>query len=162
MRLRKARIHALVRGQTGAARDELHGILATLRHSAGFPGQSAFDLANIMGSIGRGLSEVGAYEQAHATLNEAVSLMGGSSPNFQSLNLVELVVAALGMSEPSLAANYMLALARLAPVVNSRRLDDNLRRVLAESSKWTAVPEIREARDQLKALIPPVAAENSG
>ena len=154
MRLRKARTLAAVRGQRRSARAEMESVLAALQDTAGFPGQSSFDVANLMGSIGRGLNEVGAHEEAHDTLSATVSLMGGSSPNLQSLNLAEQAISAFGMSEPSLAANYMSALTRLAPLVNSRKLDENLRRVLAESARWKTVSEIRDARDQLKPLIP--------
>jgi hypothetical protein len=163
MRLRRARTQAAVGpAHRRLARDELEGIAATLRDTPGFPGQSSFDVANMMGSVGRGLSEVGAHEAAHETLDEAVRLMGGSAPNFIGLNLVELTLAALGMAEPALAAHHMQALVRVAPMVNSRRLDDSLRRVLAASAPWAGVPDVRDARNHLKALIPPDARAKCG
>jgi hypothetical protein len=63
------------------------------------------------------------------------------------------VLAALRMSQPSLAADPMFALARVAPLVDSRKLDGDLRVVLAESAKWATVTEIRDARDHLRAVV---------
>lgn len=59
------------------------------------------------------------------------------------------------LPELSLAAERMMVLARVAPLVDSGRLDDYLLEVLAESAKWATVPEIRDARNQLKTLVPP-------
>ena len=153
MRIRKARALALVRGQQHTARDELAGIQEPLRHTQGFSGQSPFDVADMIGNVGKTLNGLGLHADAHTTLDEAVTLLGASSPNPQSHFLAQQVIAALRMSHVSLAANHMLALARVAPLVNSRRLDEYLRHVLAESATWATVPEVRDARNQLKALI---------
>jgi predicted XRE-type DNA-binding protein len=151
MRLRRGRTLALVHGQERASRDELESLQATLQDQ-GFAGQSSLDTADMMNGIGVGFNGIGAYGEAHNMLNEAVTQLGDASPYLRSRSLAQQVIAALGMSQPSLAADHMLALARVAPLVNSQRLDDYLREVLAESSKWAAVPEVRDAREQLKAL----------
>jgi hypothetical protein len=153
MRLRKAQTLALVRGQQHASRDELESVQAPLG-DRGFADQSSFDVADMMGNIGRALNNVGAPAEAHGTLDAAVALLDGTRPNLQSEFLAQQVIAALRMSQPSLAADRMLALAHVAPLVDSGRLDDYLRDVLAESARWTTVPEIRAAREQLKALVP--------
>ncbi|HYT90238.1 MAG TPA: hypothetical protein VEL76_16140 [Gemmataceae bacterium] len=153
MRLRKAQTLALVRGQRHASRDELESVQEPLG-DLGFADQSPFDVADMMGNIGRALNNVGAHAEAHDTLDEAVALLSGTRPNLQSEFLAQQVIAALRMPQPSLAADRMLALAHVAPLVDSGRLDDYLRNVLAESAKWATVPEIRNARDQLKTLVP--------
>jgi transcriptional regulator with XRE-family HTH domain len=153
IRVRKARALALVRGQQHAARDELERVQAPLG-DRGFGDQSEFDVADMMGSIGTALNRVGAHPEAHGALDEAVALLGGAWPNIQSEFLAQQVIAALRMPQPSLAADRMLALARVAPPVDSGRLDGYLRDVLAESASWTSVPEVRDARDQLKTLVP--------
>lgn len=153
MRVRKARALALVGGQRHASRDELESVQAPLA-DRGFSGQSEFDVADMMGSIGTALNGVGAHPEAHGTLAESVALLGGAWPNIQSEFLAQQVIAALRMSQPSLAADRMLTLAHVASPVDSGRLDGYLRDVLAESARWAAVPEIRDARDQLKALVP--------
>jgi hypothetical protein len=151
LRLRKGRSLALVRGQEHASRDELESLQGTLQ-DGGFPRQSTLDAADMMEGIGVGLNGIGAYAEAHSMLEEAVGLLGDSSPYLRSRSLAQQVIAALGMGQPSLAADHMLALAHVAPLVDSRRLDDYLRQVLAESAKWATVPEIRVARDHLKKL----------
>lgn len=152
VRLRKARTLALLRGQGRASRDELENIQAALL-DRGFPEQTSFDVADMMGSIGIVLNDVGAYAEAHSMLHESVALLGNSWPNPQGGFLAQQVIAALGMLQPSLAAHHMLTLARVAPLVDSRRLDEYLREVLSKSARWAAVPEIHDARDQLKALV---------
>jgi transcriptional regulator with XRE-family HTH domain len=152
MRLRRARTLTLVRGQENAARDEIESVYGPLR-DRGFPGQSSFDVADMMACIGVALNRIGVHADAHGMLNEAVALLGDSSPNPQCQRLAQQALAALRMSQPALAAEHMLDLARVAPLVNSRWLDGDLREVLAESARWATVPEIRDARGQLKALV---------
>ena len=156
MRLRKGRTLALVRVQEHASRDEIENVYGALR-DRGFPGQSSFDIADMMSSIGMALNRIGVYADAHSMLDEAVALLGGSSPNPQSHRLAQQAFAALRMSQPSLAADHMLALAHVAPLVNSGWLDDDLREVLAESARWASVPEIHDAREQLRAVAQPPA-----
>ena len=151
MRLRKVRSLALVRGQENASRDELESVFTPLRDQR-LSGQSAIDIADMMHGIGIALNGLGAYAEAHSTLDEAITLLGSSSPYLQSRCIAQQVMAALRMSEPSLAANRILCLAHVVPLVNSRRLDDYLRDVLAESARWATVPEIRDARDHLKSV----------
>jgi hypothetical protein len=153
MRVRKVWALAQVRGQQRASRDELECVQAPLEDRS-FPEQSELDVADLMGSIGIALNRVGAHPEAHGILDEAVALLGGTRPNLQSEFLAEQVIPALRTSQPSLAADRMLALARVAPLVDSGRLDGYLRDVLAESAMWASVPEIRAARDHLKALVP--------
>jgi predicted XRE-type DNA-binding protein len=153
MRVRKARALALVRGQRHASRDELESVQAPLA-GRGFWDQSEFDVADMLGSIGTALNGVGAHQEAHDTLDEAITLLGGSWPNLQSEFLAQQVIAVLRMSRPSLAADRMRALARVAPLVDSGRLDGYLRAALAESAGWATVPDVRDARDRLKSLVP--------
>ncbi|HZB28979.1 MAG TPA: hypothetical protein VE465_02320 [Streptosporangiaceae bacterium] len=153
MRVRNAWALALVRGQQRASRDELESAQGPLVDRA-FWDLSELDVADMMGSIGIALNRVGAHREAHDTLDEAVALLGGTRPNLQSEFLAEQVIPALRMSRPSLAADRMLALAHVAPLVDSGRVDGYLRDVLSESAKWATVPEIRAARDQLKTLVP--------
>jgi transcriptional regulator with XRE-family HTH domain len=151
MRLRKVRSLALVRGQEHASRDEMESVQAALRDQR-FSNQSSIDIADMMHGVGIALNDLGAYAEAHRTLNEAVILLGSSSPYLQGWFLAEQVIASLRMAEVSLAADHMLALAQVAPLVDSRRLDDYLRALLAESARWATAPEIRDAREQLRQL----------
>ena len=149
MRLRKSWSLALVRGRESASREELESLEGPLRDH-GFPDQSLFEIANMMGVTGIVLNGIAAYADAYSVLDEAIIQLDDSSPYLQSRFLAQQVIAALGMSEPSLAADRMLALAHVAPHVNSRRLESYLRDVLTKSDKWRAVPEIRDAHARLK------------
>jgi transcriptional regulator with XRE-family HTH domain len=151
MRLRQSWSLALVRGRENASREELENLQGPLR-GHGFPDQSLFEIANMMGVTGIVLNGMAAHVDAYCILDEAVAQLGDSSPYLQSRFLAQQVIAALGMSEPSLAADRMLALANVAPLVNSRRLDGYLRDVLSKSGGWVTVPEIRDARDHLQHL----------
>jgi predicted XRE-type DNA-binding protein len=151
MRLRKGRTLALVRGQEDTARDEMENVYGPLQ-DRGFPGQSSVDIADMMCCIGTALNRIGAPTEAHGIFDEAVELLGDSSRLLHARLLAQQVLAALRMSQPSLAADPLLALTHTLPRVNSRTLDDVVLDVLAESAKWATVPEIRAARDQLKAL----------
>jgi hypothetical protein len=112
----------------------------------------------MLGCIGLALNDLRIYEQAQAVLNEAVTLLDNSSPDLQSHFLAQQIIAALQTGAISLATNRMLTLARVVPLVNSRRLDDDLREVLATSGGWATVPEVRNARDQLKATAPNITS----
>src|SRR5918992_187858 len=149
MRLRKGWTLTLVRGQARAAHEELENLQGPLRDH-GFPGLSSFEIADMIGMVGVALNGISAYADAHSMLDGGISLLGDSSPYLQSRFLAQQVIAASGMSEPSLMVDSMLALANVAPTVNSRRLDGYLRDVLNETVRWATVPEIRDARDHLK------------
>jgi hypothetical protein len=151
MRLRKGRTLALVRGQELAARDEMENVYGPLRDRY-FPGQSPVDIADMMCCIGMALNRIGVHADAYRMFDESVALVGGSSPLLQSRLLAQQVLAALRMSQPSLATDPLLALTRVLPLVNSRRIDNDLRDVLAESAKWASVSEIRDARDHLEPI----------
>ncbi|HEU5159283.1 MAG TPA: helix-turn-helix transcriptional regulator [Streptosporangiaceae bacterium] len=151
MRLRKGWSLAQVRGQEKQARDEIENVRGLLQDSRGF-GQSPVSVADMTGCIGLALNDLGAHEEAQTTLNEAVALLGNSAPDLQSHFLAQQIIAALKTSQVSLAANRMLHLARVAPLVNAPRLDEDLQAVLALSATWSTVPSVRDARDQLKTV----------
>jgi tetratricopeptide (TPR) repeat protein len=152
MNLRKGDIQAHLRGQGNAARNEIENVLGLLTDTAGFPGQSAFDVADMTGNAGNVLAKLGAYAEAQEVLSRAVQLYGDSSPTTVALCLAHQSAAALGSSQVDLAANHMLVLARVVPLINSPRVDGHVQKILAMSAPWGAVSDMREARGQLKAL----------
>ncbi|MGH3390729.1 MAG: hypothetical protein ACRDOO_17830, partial [Actinomadura sp.] len=105
-----------------------------------------------MSGAGQVLSDLGAYQEAQACLDEA--LRAGPSPLSTGYALARKSKAALRALQPDFAADQMLALARVAPLVHSTRLTRYLTEVLALSAQWQAMPEIREAREQLQSVLP--------
>jgi transcriptional regulator with XRE-family HTH domain len=154
MKLQKGWVRAHVRGQGSAPRDEIESVLGDLRDTGGFPGQSPFDVADMTGHLGCVLADLGAYGEAQEVLSHAVHLYGDSSPTNVALCLAHQSIAALGEAEVDQAANRMLTLARFAPLIDSPRLDGQVKKILTVSARWGTVPVMRDARDQLKAVVP--------
>jgi transcriptional regulator with XRE-family HTH domain len=157
MRLRLGWSLATMSGQRSTSRDVIDSVRGPLEDTNGFYGQSQFDVAEMTGSVGRALSDLGAHEEAETPLREAVNHLAHSSPLVQGHCLTRLITAALHASEPSQAASDMLRLARVVPLVNSTRLDSYVREVIAASARWHAMPEMRDARDQLREVTTPIS-----
>jgi predicted XRE-type DNA-binding protein len=166
MRIRTGWSLAHVRGQENVARDEIENVRGLLRDTYGFSspgkrtqwgqyGKSSLEAADMMGTIALSLNDLGVYGEAQAAFNECVSVLEQSSPALAAFFLSHQIMAALGASQLSLAADRMLKLARITPLVNSPRVNGYLREILAMSATWGTVPRIRNARDQLKAVALP-------
>jgi transcriptional regulator with XRE-family HTH domain len=144
---------SMVGGQEGAARDvldEVRGFLADTR-SVNDPEESR-DTVELMGDVGRVLYDLGDYREAQGCLDKAVQLLGGASPHVHGLFLARQIAASLRAGQPEYAADRMLSLARVMPLVNSVQLNNNVKDVLAASYPWRAVPEVHAARAQLRTV----------
>ncbi|HEU5159994.1 MAG TPA: hypothetical protein VFU43_23560 [Streptosporangiaceae bacterium] len=152
MKLRKGETRSHLPGQGNAGRDEIETVLGLLRDTGGFPGQSPFDVADMTGNAGVALANLGAYDEAQEALSQAVKLYGDSSPTTSALCLAHQSMAALRASHVHMAADYMLTLARVVPLINSPRVDGHVAKILTASARWGTVRGMRDARDQLKAV----------
>ncbi|GAA0372633.1 hypothetical protein GCM10010151_73240 [Actinoallomurus spadix] len=123
----------------------------------GYDGASSKSGAMILGSSGIVLSHLGHHEEGERYLDEAVRRFQGL-PLLHGLWLGESAHAALRAADPNRAAHQMRAVARLSPLITSCRFDQKVDEILAESARWASVPEMREAREQLKAVQPSVKA----
>lgn len=155
MNLRLGWSLAMVNGQQHTARDIVEYVSGTLQDDRNGRMQSAFDAADMRGTVGLAFNDLGLHQQAHTTLGECAELMQTWSPVLEGVHLSRQVVASLHTSQPQRAAEEIMRLARIAPIVNSARLDGLLREVLFQSAGWTKVPEIRTARAQLRSVLPP-------
>lgn len=147
LKLRLARSLALVSGQERAARDRL----AELGDSEGF---SPYEKADMKGNVGVALAGMRAYPDAHDAIAEAVRLSGQCSPLLLVAYQAWQVEAAMMAAEPLLAAEQMTALARIAPMVSSARVNSHIAGLLAMAARWPGVPEMREAREHLRSVQP--------
>src|SRR5918992_487516 len=153
MRLRKAWAQAHLRGQENVARDEIENVLGLLRDNGGFTGQSPLDMADMTSSLGRAMADLGAHEEAQEIMNQALSFFENHHLTPVALCLAHQSTTALSASQVDLAANRMLMLARFTPLINSPRVDGHVKTILTMSARWGTVPDMRDARDQLKGVI---------
>jgi transcriptional regulator with XRE-family HTH domain len=147
LKLRLARSLALVPGQERAARDRL----AELGDAEGL---SAYERADMKGNVGVALAGMRAYPDAHASIAEAVTLSRQCSPLLLVAYQAWQVEAALAAAEPLMAADHMTALARIAPMVSSARVNSHIAGILTMSARWSDVPELGHAREHLASVQP--------
>jgi predicted XRE-type DNA-binding protein len=112
-----------------------------------------FERADLIGGIGVALYEQGEWKAAQATLHEAVKLVAPLSPLLETGYLARQVQAAFHASDPELGAELMGRLVRVAPLVSSARLDGYLAEIMALAAPWRDVPEVRDMRQRLHALL---------
>jgi predicted XRE-type DNA-binding protein/tetratricopeptide (TPR) repeat protein len=151
LKLRHGWSLSMVNGQESAARDVLDGVQHFLADARNDP-QGVRDTADLMGSVGRALYDLGEYSEAQGCLDEAVHSLGTLDLRLRGIFLARQIDASLRAGQPEFAADEMLTLARVVPLVNSVQLDNDVKDVLAASRPWHAVPEIRAARAQLRSV----------
>jgi predicted XRE-type DNA-binding protein len=152
LNMRLGRSLALIPGQRAPSR-------AALDQARSVGGLSAFDEAALVGDVGIGLGHLRVYREAGALLREAAESIGQWSPLFQAQYLGRQIQTALRASDPAFAADRMTELARALPLVTSARVNKRVVDILETSAAWARVPEIREAREHLHAVVP--ASEES-
>jgi hypothetical protein len=155
----KARLS--VRLGVSVAKTNAGGVERRSRHlldvAHGYGGSSAGTAAMILGSSGIVLSRFGHHEESERYLDEAVRLFQGI-PLLHGLWLGESAHAAMRAADPYKAAHQIQAVARLGPLITSSRFDQKVREIIADSARWASVPEMRDARDQLRAIQPSAKA----
>lgn len=139
---------AFLDGQQRAAR-------AALDEARGCEGLMLHDAAGIVGNVGIALSGMHEHEHAGAAIAEAVRLSGQCSALLLVAYQTWQVEFALQAERPALAASRMTELARIAPLVSSARVDNHLAGVYTLAGRWASVPELRDAREQLRSVIRP-------
>ncbi|MDQ3274894.1 MAG: hypothetical protein M3Q39_07640 [Actinomycetota bacterium] len=107
----------------------------------------------IVGNAGIGYSTLGLPAQAERHLATAVELTA-SSPFLRSLYLARQVKTAIRARNPEVAAERMLALAAITPLVDSPRLRIHQRHIIHGTQTWAGVPSIRDAREALREELP--------
>ncbi|GAA2074448.1 helix-turn-helix transcriptional regulator [Actinomadura alba] len=146
---RLGRYLALIPGQERKAR-------VALEHAGGVTNLPPLYEAEIAGNVGIALDNLRAHDQADAFLLRAARFCAPSSPLCHALYLGHQVHSALHAGEPEVAADRMHALARVAPLVTSSQVNEQMSGILTASERWATVPVIRDARDQLRGLLPKV------
>jgi transcriptional regulator with XRE-family HTH domain len=160
LKLRHGWSLSMVNGQEHEARDVIEDVQRFLADAKSSEPAFPLDIAELTGSVGRTLYDLGAHREARECLDEAVELLGEFSPRLQGIYLARQITASLQASQPTFAADRMLKLARVVPLVNSAQLNKHLKEVVAMSGHWRVVSEVRAARAQLRTVLQGAAANS--
>jgi hypothetical protein len=138
-------------GRAAALNKELYEARGSLEHALELAEQAG-PSAEISGNIGIGFTDLGRPEMAGQYLAKAVSL-SMSSPFLHSLYLSRLAKTAIRGRQPNQAAKDMMALAAVAPLVQSPRLGFHVRHIYDGTQTWDSIRDVREAREALREVI---------
>jgi transcriptional regulator with XRE-family HTH domain len=146
LRLRLGRSLALVPGRERAAREVLEEALAV-------DGLPTYETSDMLGNVGVAMLGMREHDGARATIAEAVRLGAQCSALLFVAYQAWEVEAALRADNASMAADRMTALARIAPLVSSVRVNTHIADVYRLSGRWAGLPEMRDAREQLRSVM---------
>jgi hypothetical protein len=141
-----------------------------------YPAPGPFDSADLLRDAGCSMLLLGDnssqgknarlsyYRNAYESLDPAVASMD-PWPALKANSLGWQIKAALRAHDESSDSSWLLmaadrtsALAGVAPLVSSARVDRHVADILASTSRWGRVPEMRDARDLLRAVASPLPA----
>src|SRR6266536_2277580 len=142
---RLARSLALMPGQGYQAR-------ATLDQALELSGPSWRTSSEVAGNAGIAFTDLGMPGRAEQHLAAAVDLTA-ASPFLHSLYLARQAKTAIRAQQPDTAAQAMLTLAAVAPLVDSPRLRIHLRHIVDGTQRWRAIPSVRHAQEALKEAV---------
>ncbi|MBB6476559.1 tetratricopeptide repeat protein [Sphaerisporangium rubeum] len=148
LHMRLGRALASVPGNETASRDALDRALNT-------GALSPFGEAALLGDVAIGLGALRVYREAADMLDTAAEAIGQWSPLFRAQFLGRQVLTALRASDASLASERMHELARALPFVASARVNKRAEEILRASFDWQKVPELRQAREHVGAMLVP-------
>jgi transcriptional regulator with XRE-family HTH domain len=143
MRLGKAL--AALRGKERHAR----GVLDKARGFDTLPNSAATVIA---GGVGEALTDLNVFGEASVALDKYARLAEPWSPLENTFALVNKIQLAIRADEPDTAAHHMRTLARILPLVTSG-IVGTVDNILAVTARWTKVPEMQAARNQLRAVV---------
>ncbi|MGH3240785.1 MAG: helix-turn-helix domain-containing protein [Spirillospora sp.] len=142
--VRLARSLAVLPGQERHVRNALDDAQA-------LTGQlSSVDAAEVMANSGIALSDLGQHAAGAADLQTAVTSVEAQSPLLVGLYQARLTKSAIQAGDMGGMAKGMNALALVAPLLTSRRMEIHVRHILTDTRRWGAVREVKQAREQLR------------
>lgn len=151
---REMRSLAILPGQEGAAFAAYIGIQNLDGRSS-----DAFHVDSFRGlnlNLGVALSDLGRHKSAIEAFSNSARHYASSSPHYFAQSLQGEILSLLHVGLPDVAADRMLTLAYVLPLINSARLQKDVNEVLDASSPWgKRYRQLRNTRDQLKAAIAP-------
>jgi transcriptional regulator with XRE-family HTH domain len=146
LRLRLGRSLALLPGRERCAR----GVLEEALTVDGLP---PHEMADMVGNAGVAMLGMGQHDAARAAIANAVRIGAECSTLLFVAYQAWEVEAALRADNAPMAADRMTALARIAPLISSVRVDSHITDVYRLSGRWAGLPEMRDARDHLRSVM---------
>ncbi|WP_345353793.1 hypothetical protein [Actinoallomurus liliacearum] len=146
LRLRLGRSLALLPGQERAAREVLEEALVV-------DGLPTYGMSDMLGNVGVAMLGMREHGGARSAIAEAVRLGAQCSTLLFVAYQAWEVEAALRAGDAPMAADRMTALARIAPLVSSVRVNDHIAGVYRLSGRWAGLPEMHDAREQLHSVM---------
>jgi hypothetical protein len=150
---RKMRSLAVLPSQQRAVLDTYESIHKLDQGSADSFKVESFTGLNL--NLGVALSDLGRHQAAIHAFSESARHYAKSSPHYHADSLHGEVKSMLQARMPEVAADRMLLLAHVLPLVNSAREQRKAREIVDSAAAWVKVPAVREARDQLREVIRP-------
>lgn len=111
---------------------------------------SPIDGAEVLANSGIALSDCGLHLQGASDLRAAITSVEAQSPLLVGLYRARLTKSAIQAGDVGAIAAGMDALALVAPLLTSRRMDIHVRHILTDTRRWVSVQEITDAREQLR------------
>jgi hypothetical protein len=149
---REMRSLAVLPGQERAVLDAYTGIHNLDQRFADAFRVDSFDGLNL--NLGVALSDLGMHKSAVQAFSNSAQHYANTSPHYYAQSLQGEILSLLHIGMPDVAADRMLTLAHVLPLINSARLHKDVREVLDASGAWAKRhPPLRDSRDQLKAVI---------
>lgn len=145
--VRLARSLAVLPGQERPVRralDEAHALTDRL---------GPVDGADVMANSGIALSDLGQHAKGAANLLAAVTSVEAQSPLLVGLYRARLTKSAIQVGDVAGTVSGMDALALVAPLLTSRRMDIHVRHIFTDTRRWATVREVRHARERLREVI---------
>jgi hypothetical protein len=104
-------------------------------------------------NYGAALRDLGRHAAAIRAFSNSASHYAESSPHFFTQSLHGEIVSLLHTKMPQDAASRIITFAHILPFVNSARLHKDAIEILAASVPWVRVAGMRDAREQLRAVV---------
>ena len=104
-------------------------------------------------NLGIALSDLGKHRAAIQAFSDSTNHYAEWSPHFYAQSLHGEIISLLHARMLEDAANSMLILAHTLPLINSAQLHKQVKEILAASAPWVRVSGMRDAREQLRAVI---------
>jgi hypothetical protein len=149
--IRLMRSLAVLPGNEKAALTAFAGIHNLDERQAGLSGAR---LAGLINNFGITLSDLGKHQRAIQAFADAADRHAQLSPHFYAGALRGEIMSLLNAKMPDVAADRMLTLAHIMPLINSTRLQKEVGEILNVSAPWIKVPGMRDSREQLSASTP--------
>lgn len=125
-------------------------------HNLDESSEDSFNVGSFKGldiNLGVALSNLGKYQAAIRPFSDSARRFAEWSPYFYAQSLHGEIMSLLHVRMPEDAADRMLVLAHLMPLINSAQLHNDIKEIIGASAPWARASGMRDARDQLRTVV---------